>query len=138
MQQFRKNSQNHPDAGFTLLEVLIALAILIIGIVAVMQLFPRSLLQARQAAERSVTAELANTQLGQIRQSGAQNLLNGRVPPELLSIRDVYGAYGLYQGYNTTVQRMNGAADVFLQRVTFTVEFPDGRSEKYVTFVTQQ
>lgn len=138
MPQCRKHSQTRAETGFTLLEVLIALAILIIGIVAVMQLFPRSLLQARQAAERSVTAELANSQLGQIRQSGAQNLFEGRIPPELMGIRDIYGAYGLYQGYTTTVQRMNGAADVFLQRVTFTVEFPDGRSEKYVTFVTAQ
>ncbi len=121
--------------GFTLLEVLIALAILMVGIVAIMQLFPRSLLQARVAAERTITAELANSVLGQIRASSAKALFDKRVPGQLLS---AYTVYGLYDGYTTTVQRLNGSGNTYLQRVTFSVTFPDGRIEQYVTYVAEQ
>jgi len=128
----------HQNNGFTLLEVIVALTILVIGIVAIMQLFPNSLLQARMAAERTVTAELANSVLGQVKASGAEALFDGRVPPNLLSVEEIYGAYGLYQGYTTTIQRLNGASEVFLQRVTFTVTFHDGRQETFVTYVADQ
>ena len=110
-------------------------AILIIGIVAIMQLFPRSLLQARVAAERTITAELANSILGQIRASSAEALFKNKIPGGFLS---VYGVHGLYNGFNTTVERLNGASEIFLQRVTFTVTFPDGRTESFVTYVARQ
>ena len=121
--------------GFTLLEVLIAMGILLIGIVSIMQLFPNSLMQARMANERTITAELANSVLGQIRASSAEALFNSRIPRSLLA---VYGVYGLYDGYSTSVRRLNGAGDTFLQRVTFTVTFADGREESYTTFVAKQ
>jgi Tfp pilus assembly protein PilV len=131
----RQRAPRNGEAGFTLLEVVVALSILIIGIIAIMQLFPQSLLQARVAAERTVTAELANSVLGQIRASSAEALYQNKIPDTFLS---VYNMYGLYSGYNTTVERLNGASDVFLQRVTFTVTFPDGRVESFVTYVAQQ
>ncbi len=131
----RVRSPRGDDSGFTLLEVVVALSILIVGIVGIMQLFPQSLLNARVAAERSITAELANSVMGQIRASSAEALFKNRIPSSFLS---VYGLYGLYSGYNTTVERLNGASDVFLQRVTFTVSFPDGREETFVTYVAQQ
>ena len=45
-------------AGFTLLEVVVALAILAGGIVAVMALFPTALYRQQQASERSTIASL--------------------------------------------------------------------------------
>ena len=122
-------------AGFTLLEVLIAIAILVIGITAVMQLFPASLLQARMAAERTVTSELTNSVLGQVRASGAAALFYRRIPPQLLQLQ---GQEGLYSGYSATIQRLAGASDMYLQRVTFTVNFTDDRSDTFVTYVAQQ
>lgn len=137
IQRIMRTPVRRPGAeeGFTLLEVIVALSILIIGIVAIMQLFPQSLLQARIAAERTITAELANSVLGQIRASSAEALFTNKIPSSFLS---VYNMYGLYSGYNTTIERLNGASDVFLHRVTFTVTFPDGREETFVTYVAQQ
>ena len=40
--------------------------------------------------------------------------------------------------FTTTVERLGGAAEVYLQRVTFTVTFSDGRSENFTTFVTRR
>lgn len=128
-------------SGFTLLEVLVALTILIIGIVAVMQLFPASLMQARMANELTVTAKMAKSLMGQIKASGAQALYDGRLPERLLSSSTasrVYSTGWLYRGYSTSVQRLNGSSDVFLQRVTLTFEYDDGRREPFVTHVSRQ
>lgn len=120
--------------GFTLLEVIIAMGILIIGIMAVMQLIPSSLLQQRMAQERTITAELANSVMGQLRASGGRALFRGNIPSSILTVYDVYG---LYDSYTTNIDHMTGSAEVFLQRVTFTVALPDGREETFVTFVSQ-
>ena len=48
--------RNGRRGGFTLLEVIVAMAILATSIVAIMQLYPHSLLQARMAAEQTITA----------------------------------------------------------------------------------
>ena len=115
----------------------------------VMQFFPASLTNARIAAERTVTAELANSVLGQIRASSAEALFQGKTPLNLLSsagrVYNIYGQFtnivrtgGLYEGFTTTIQRLNGGAGEFLQKVTFTVTFADGRQETYVTYVARQ
>jgi len=120
--------------GFTLLEVLVALFILLFGIVAVMQMFPTSLLQARTAAERTVASQAADSVMGQIRQFGAASLLHDQLPLTLLHFDRANGIYG----FNTTVQRLNSPSNVSLQRVTFTVVMPNGRQQSFVTYVSEQ
>lgn len=121
------------NQGFTLLEVLIALTILAVGIIAVMQLFPASLTSAREAVEDTVAAELADSKLGKVRAAGADRLMRG-----LSSIDTVYSASAVYAGFQSNVQRLRGAGSVGLQRVTFRVDMPDGRQETYVTYVANQ
>ncbi len=123
----------HKD-GFTLLEVLVALFILLFGIVAVMQFFPVSLLQARTAAERTVSSQAADSVLGQIRQVGAASLFNDQLPRTLMHFDRADGIYG----YDTTIQRLNSPANVSLQRVTLTVTLPNGRQQSFVTYVSEQ
>lgn len=121
--------------GFTLVEVLVALAILLTGIVAVLIMFPLSLQQARLAAERSVSSTAAQSVLSQVRATSAEALYNDRLLPELLT--QTRGATNIY-GYGTSVQRLSGAAEVYLQRVTFTVTLSNGRTESFTTFVAEQ
>lgn len=121
--------------GFTLVEVLVALAILAFGIVAVLLLFPVSLTAARRAQEQTITSQTAHSVISQIRASSGEALYRGQLPPQLLELQrqgaEIYG-------YTTSVQGLAGAAEVYLQRVTFVVTFTDGDSETFTTFVTRR
>jgi len=119
--------------GFTLVEVLVALAILIVGVVAVMQLYPHALRQSRAASERTVVSEMANSRLQRIRAEGAERLFKG-----LATADRIYQAAGLYQSDFLNVQALGGGDDVYLQRVTYTVQMADGRLETFVTYVARQ
>ncbi len=134
--------------GYSLLEVLIALAILMIGIIAVYRLFPMSMRAARLADEKIVASELASSRLGRLRSSGAQGpMLNFlRMPAGALDADPHYAqllsaagdAYALYDGYTTILQRLRGASEVYYQRALFSVQMPDGRDETFVTYIVEQ
>jgi type IV pilus modification protein PilV len=124
--------------GFTLIEVIVALTILSIGIIAIMKLFPRSIQQTRQAAERQQASFLAKTELGQLRAGGVGPIMtNWAANNAFRSLATAGGEYtGLYKSWNSTVKRVS--SDVDLYRVTFNVEMFDGRRERFVTYVTEQ
>jgi prepilin-type N-terminal cleavage/methylation domain-containing protein len=126
----------HP-AGFTLLEVMVALTLLAVGILAVMQLFPQALNQSRIAAERTSIASLARTELGRVKAQGVgEPLTEWAAQNALRELTTVERAYALYDSWRSTVQRVGG--DVDLYRITFSVRLLDGREEKFVTYVTEQ
>jgi prepilin-type N-terminal cleavage/methylation domain-containing protein len=120
--------------GFTLLEVLIALAILLIGIGTVMQIMPISLLYARSAAEQTVASQAADSVIGQLRQMGADALFYDEVPRDLMNFDKAAGFYG----YTTTIQRVPGTEENFLQKVTFTVILPSNKQKQFVTYISKQ
>lgn len=129
----RADAENH--GGFTLVEVLVALAILLTGILAVMIMFPQSLKAARLAAERSITSQTAHSVVSQIRATSADSLYNQRLLPELLTLQsDAANVYG----YSTSIARLAGASEVYLQRITFTVKLSTGNTETFTTFVAAQ
>ena len=122
--------------GFTLVEVVVALTILAVGIVSIMQLFPASLSQSRVAAERTVVASLAKTELGRVKAGGVGNQLESWIAQNALrTLTEAQQAYALYEGWRATVQRVGG--DVELYRITFSVRMFDGRDEDFVTYVTR-
>jgi len=120
--------------GFTLLEVLIALAILTVGIVAAMQLFPYSLRQSRAAAERTAAAHLADSQISRLRAMDIGQDFSQWVDKN--TPFQPGGADDLYNGWSTTVQRTGINTDTY--RVTFSVQMLDGRRENFVTYITRR
>jgi len=129
---------NASQLGFTLLEVLIALTILAVGILAVMRLFPMALVQQRRAAERTVIASLARTQLSTVRTGGVgQSLVSFLQRNAYHTVAQAARSYTLYDSWRTSVTRM-GQPDVELYRVVFTVRMHDGRDEEFVTYVTER
>jgi len=122
--------------GFSLLEVLVALTLLAVAIIAIMRLFPNSLRQSRTAAERTAIASLARTEMGRVKAGGIANLLKNWAPQNaLMEIDKTLKAYALYNGWTSTVQRVGGRVDLF--RITFNVTMFDGREEQFVTYVTE-
>lgn len=125
------------NRGFTLIEVMVALTILSIGIIAIMRLFPQSIRQTRLAAERQQVSFLAKSELGQLRAGGVgPQLSQWALDNAFQNFGGAGGAYGLYKGWNATVKRVSSEVDLY--RVTYTVEMFDGRRERFVTYVTQQ
>ena len=125
------------DSGFTLLEVLIALAILGTGIIAAMQLFPASLRQSRIAAERTKAANMASSELSRLRALDIGRDFGAWLDRITAQSQDrINSTYSLYEGWRTTVQRMPGATETY--RVMFTVQLFDGREETFVTYVTKR
>lgn len=135
------------QAGFTLLEVLIAAAIFAIGIVAIMRLFPEAIRQLQTASQRTISAQLAESELGRVRVATAENLFREQSVLTGAVVQAIYGVGAIYQGYTKTSVPLRGSYSVdangnpsgtYLQRVTFTVLMPDGREEVYVTYVAKQ
>lgn len=125
------------NAGFTLLEVLIALVILTVGIIAAMQLFPASLRQSRLAAERTVAANLATSELSRLRAIDVGRDLGSWLDRNTLdTLTTSERAYALYSGWTTTVQRTAGLNDTY--RVTFSVTMLDGHRETFVTYIAKR
>jgi prepilin-type N-terminal cleavage/methylation domain-containing protein len=125
------------NRGFTLIEVMVALTILSIGIIAIMRLFPRSIQQTRLAAEKQQVAFLAKTELGQLRAGGVgPQLSQWALNNAFRNVEAAGGSYGMYKSWTSTVKRVSSEVDLY--RVTFNVEMYDGRRERFVTYVTQQ
>ena len=120
--------------GFTLLEVLIAVAILGVGIIAVMQLFPASMRQTQVANERVAATTVASSELSRLRALDLATEFDSWVDRNTIrTLNETERIYALYDGWRTTVTRAEGSDDLY--RVTFTVQMADGRNETFVTYV---
>ena len=129
---YNKPSIHKADAGFTLMEVLVALAVLLIGLVSVMTLFPQSLSLASTAHKKTIAAEEATQVMGEISQIGADALYYEQIDPDRLTKDPDNEPVGVV----TTTQRMGGTnSNSRLQRVTITVTFPNGSTESFSTYV---
>jgi prepilin-type N-terminal cleavage/methylation domain-containing protein len=130
----------HPrqaTAGFTLLEVMVALTLLAVGIVGVLTLFPQSLRQSRTAQERTSVASLARTELGRVRTGGVGDPISEwAIRNAFRELTEAQRAYSLYESWRASVTRIGGDVDLF--RVTFSVQMFDGREEQFVTYITQR
>lgn len=157
-------TQPHND-GFTLIEVLVSMFILLIGIIGVMQMLPSSILQARMAVERSVGSQIARNVLGSIRAADAESISSGALErydeglddittPDieafpLLNLKRVRSLDVLdptefpavnpthLYGYQTIFQPMSGAESSHLYKVVLVLDYANGRTESYVTYVSK-
>ena len=128
------------ESGLGLLEVLVAATIFVIGIVAVLSFFPTALKQLQVANQRTISAELAESNMAEVRVATAEALYNQQFLTSglLRAVSSIYAAYGLYSGFSTAVSPMRGGDSTFLQRLTLSIQMPDGREETYVTYVAKQ
>lgn len=126
--------------GFSLLEVLVALFILSVGVMAVMELFPHALSQVRLATERVPLTAEANEALNVLRAQGMQ--FNTNVLENLNAAANAYGDTAEMRRFNVQPVGMPGplhqeAAIYALYRVSLSIPMPDGREEKFVTYISK-
>lgn len=137
------------SAGYSLIEVLIALAILAVGIVGIMQIFPVTLRQTRVAQERTVVSQTANSMLDSVSTAGGREVFTKRGDLELAPLTEDMrdredeslanpDRTPLYVSRSTTAHRLPSDDDTYLQRVTVNITLPDGRVERFVTYVMEQ
>ena len=144
-----KSGQCRGNAGFTLLEVVVAMTILAGGLIAIMRFFPTAIQQSRIASEHTVIAAVAKTELSQARAIAGSELSFARSGgigqplqawAERNASRDLQvegdERAAIFTGWRSSVQRVRGDVDLF--RITFSVQLFDGGEEKFVTYVTAQ
>lgn len=135
-QTIRRHRRAGRATGFTLVEVLVAMVILGVGIMAIVQLFPQSLRQTRVNAERTDVGQLASSKLDRLRMEGVGSMDQWIIENAMRNLDATSKAYSLYEGWQSTVQRTAIGPDTY--RVTFVVKLTDGRTETFVTYVTKQ
>jgi len=124
-------------SGFTLLEVVVALAILAGGIVAIMALFPTALYRQQQASERSTIASLARAKLNEARVFGPYGVTGPWLEQNAYHlIEQSARAYTVYDSWRASVSSGTGMPGLY--RVTFTVKLNSGQTEEFVTYVTER
>jgi len=132
-----KSSLLRRQNGFNLIEVTIALAVVSIGIIGVLSLLPHGLDAARNSADRTIAASVAQDLITDLRNLPFNNLIN-LTPSEFPYYYDQSGLYLTNQSKNyasvatnacfaVTVQCNNwtgpgGNGD--LQAVSVTVDWP--------------
>ena len=132
------------DKGFSLLEILIALVILIIGVVSVINLFPVGLHASRRAADFSSIAMLAQAKMAELMYLGYSNWTS--VDEDLTGIPSDTSDLPADDGKNTfdapddaykwfiDVVQAEGLSN--LAKVTLWVYWLDRGEERYETFIT--
>ncbi len=126
------------DNGFTLLEIVIAMAVIAGGLVAVVTLFPSAQKLLTDASANTNVTNLARTELSRVRVGGAfaTGIKMWMKDTAFQMLEASASAYDLYQYYGSNVTRVPIGKGLY--RVTFSVKLSDGREEKFVTYVAEQ
>ncbi|HDP36041.1 MAG TPA: prepilin-type N-terminal cleavage/methylation domain-containing protein [Candidatus Hydrogenedentes bacterium] len=132
-----KRRKSH-NAGFTLLETLVALVILATGIVSILLLFPIAMERHRISTLRTMTTTIAQSQLGRLRSGDTditfhQWLRDNR----LYTLADNEPASQYVSSWVVSSQPV-GEINLGLYRVTIGLRLWNGRTEYYTTYVTDR
>jgi prepilin-type N-terminal cleavage/methylation domain-containing protein len=142
------NVQHSKLTGFTLIEIVIALAILVIGLIGVLALFPTGMVASKRAGDLNMATIAAGEVLANIRKIGI-----GALPKGWTLISYWPGGRIGNTAYGFLIQRPAGFP-AGLYKVTiriytadpvgdYDVTFPDGRRRRafiddFVTYVAQR
>lgn len=122
--------------GFTLLEVLMAVTLLFVGIIAVLQLFIASQMQARLAADRTIAPFVAQSNLALIQAAGPQALPKWLQSNAIRSLEQIAESGDIVNGWHSSAQMINQNPETY--RITFVVELRDGQQRSFVTYITEK
>jgi uncharacterized protein (TIGR02598 family) len=114
MRRSRVKTQAGAQAGFSLIEIMLALAVVAIGLIAVIGLIPRGVQASRDAADNTLAATIALDVFNSIRSQPFNNVIN--VGPGPLNLNTFPGPVTL--NYDSSGNPTN-ALDYYRVIVTF-------------------
>ena len=123
-------------SGFTLIEVMVALLILLIGIVAGMQLMAVAYKQAQLAQEKTLASALATSQLSQLQAISVDQLpewLNKNAN-KVTSVAERNRTSCL--GWVSSLNLISGSENTY--QVTIHLLMSSGRVEDFTTVITEK
>lgn len=136
------------NKGFTLLEIVIALAILTIGLVGVLALFPTGLRASKRGGDFTSAAIAAQQVMETIKRAGFSAYSAGQYPPGFTGPGEAVSAYTHDEGSQTTAstalpEGFSWASSVVndvsnLRQVTVSIYWIDRggyRQENFVTYL---
>jgi prepilin-type N-terminal cleavage/methylation domain-containing protein len=126
------------DAGFGLVELVIAMAVLLIGILAVFLMFQSGIVTIKRASTRTTAAALADTQLESFRAIRYDSI--GLVDSQVTSAAAPYTSDAAYQSSasNRVALSACGTAPCTTKVPVQILTGADGKSYRVDTFVTWQ
>ena len=122
--------------GFSLLELIIAIAVLAIGLVGVLQIFPIGLKASQRAGMMTKAAFLAQNKIEDVKLAGFDAIVE--LPPKIpLSGRDGDFEWAV-KIEDIALEGVESSDDI--RKVIVTVSWPEGnttRSKDFITYVTK-
>lgn len=122
-------------AGFTLLEVLISLAIVLICFVGILQLLLIGSLQVNLSAEKTTAYLTASSRLAELRAGGSANLEQWKNENSFHRATGQEAENCLCSGWYSTVTVLSVGEERFY-RVTIVVVGRNGREESFITYLS--
>ena len=123
--------------GFSLLELIIAIAVLAIGLVGILQIFPIGLKASQRAGMMTKASFLAQNKIEDVKLAGFDAITE--LPPKIpLSGKDGDFEWAVKID-NISLEGVESSDD--MRKVTATLTWPEGnttRSKDFITYVTKQ
>lgn len=141
MTSMKTKRTSKSDTGFTMLEILIALAILLVGVASVVNMFPVGLQAAKRGADFSSAGILAQQKMAQLMYLGYENWnsldsgLDGSIPMGGYNsgLKERFPPPDDAYSWHIDIQR---ASVSNLARITLWIYWNDRGSERYEPFIT--
>lgn len=124
------------NKGFSLLELIIAIAVLAIGLVGVLQIFPIGLKASQHAGMITKASFLAQNKIEDVKLAGFEAITE--LPPKIpLSGRDGDLEWDI-KIHDVELEGVEPDSDI--RKITVTITWPEGnttRSKDFITYVTK-
>ncbi|MFA4991187.1 MAG: prepilin-type N-terminal cleavage/methylation domain-containing protein [Candidatus Omnitrophota bacterium] len=122
--------------GFSLLELIIAIAVLAVGLVGILQIFPIGLRASQRAGMMTKAAFLAQNKIGDVKLAGFDSIT--ALPPKIA----LSGREGDFEwGVNIEDADLEGVeSDDNIRRIIVKVSWPERgatRSKDFITYITK-
>ena len=115
--------------GFTFIEIIIAMAILVVGILGIAALFPVGIKASARAVNLTKAALLGQTVLEEIKRDGYDSLSGDSGVRETVESDD-------YPGFSYRVEWLPVEGVEYLKDITVTISWNEGNTQRSRNFIT--